>query len=109
VTFVKVDCAACNHVALITPEALLRIGLSPAAKVLDLVTLTAWRRVRLMPDSAQARRGVADKEPGIAVWAAVDLLDPGLIGLRTERGVLFTIRRDDAVSGRAQSGDDPGS
>jgi hypothetical protein len=35
-TFVKVDGAACHHVALLTPEALLRVGLSPAAKVLDL-------------------------------------------------------------------------
>lgn len=34
--FVKVDCAACHHVALLTPEVLLRVGLSPAAKVLDL-------------------------------------------------------------------------
>jgi hypothetical protein len=34
--FVKVDCAACHHVALLTPTALLRVGLSPAAKVLDL-------------------------------------------------------------------------
>jgi hypothetical protein len=34
--FVKVDCAACHHVALLTPEALLRAGLRPAAKVLDL-------------------------------------------------------------------------
>jgi hypothetical protein len=33
--FVKVDCAACHHVALLTPEALLRAGLSHAAKVLD--------------------------------------------------------------------------
>jgi hypothetical protein len=33
---VKVDCAACHHVALLTPEALLRVGLSPTAKVLDL-------------------------------------------------------------------------
>ena len=32
----KVDCAACHHVALLTPEALLRVGLSPAAKVLGL-------------------------------------------------------------------------
>jgi hypothetical protein len=30
------DCAACHHVALLTPDALLRVGLSPAAKVLDL-------------------------------------------------------------------------
>jgi hypothetical protein len=34
--FVKVDCAACHHVAVLTPEALLRVGLSPAAKVLGL-------------------------------------------------------------------------
>jgi hypothetical protein len=34
--FVKVDCAACHHVALLTPEALLRQGRRPAAKVLDL-------------------------------------------------------------------------
>jgi hypothetical protein len=34
--FVKVDCAACHHVALLTPEVLLRAGLSRAAKVLGL-------------------------------------------------------------------------
>jgi hypothetical protein len=34
--FVKVDCAACRHVALLTPNFLLRLGLSPQAKVLDL-------------------------------------------------------------------------
>ena len=34
--FVKVDCSACHHVALLTPDFLLRLGLSPAAKVLDL-------------------------------------------------------------------------
>jgi hypothetical protein len=62
-----------------------------------------------MSDEGQAGRGVAGKEPGIAVRAAVELLDPGLIGLRTERGVLFPIRRDNAVSGLAQSGDDAGS
>jgi hypothetical protein len=32
----KVYCAACHHVALLTPEALLRAGLSPSAEVLDL-------------------------------------------------------------------------
>jgi hypothetical protein len=32
---VKIDCAACRHVALLTPAALLRVGLSPAAKILD--------------------------------------------------------------------------
>jgi len=35
-TFVKVDCAACHHVALLTPEFLLRLGVNPWAKVLDL-------------------------------------------------------------------------
>jgi hypothetical protein len=30
--FIKVDCAACHHIALLTPEALLRAGLIPAAK-----------------------------------------------------------------------------
>jgi hypothetical protein len=34
--FVKVDCAACHHVALLSAEALMRVGLSPGAKVLDL-------------------------------------------------------------------------
>ena len=29
---VKVDCPACHHVALLTPEALLRVGQSPAAR-----------------------------------------------------------------------------
>jgi hypothetical protein len=32
----SVDCATCRHVALLTPEVLLRMGLSPAARVLDL-------------------------------------------------------------------------
>ena len=34
--FVKIDCAACHPVALLTPAALLKLGLSLAAKVLDL-------------------------------------------------------------------------
>jgi ribosomal protein S27E len=34
--FVKVDCAACHHVALLTPAFLLCLGLSPQTKVLDL-------------------------------------------------------------------------
>jgi hypothetical protein len=33
---VMVDCAACHHVALLAPEFLLRLGLSPQTKVLDL-------------------------------------------------------------------------
>jgi hypothetical protein len=75
----------------------------------DVRYLTAGRRICLMPHNGQAGRGVAGKEPGIAVRAAVELLHPGLIGLRTECGVLHPNCRDDAVSGLAQSGDDPGS
>jgi hypothetical protein len=33
---VKVDCVACHHVALMTPDFLLRLGFDPRAKVLDL-------------------------------------------------------------------------
>ena len=33
---VQIDCAACHHVALLAPEFLLRLGLSPQTKVLDL-------------------------------------------------------------------------
>jgi hypothetical protein len=40
---VKVDCAACHHVALLTPEFLLRLGLNPEAKVLDLKTRVRCR------------------------------------------------------------------
>src|SRR5277367_676655 len=61
-----------------------------------------------MPDKGHPRRGIAGKEPSIAVRAAVELLHPVLIGLRTARGVLYPIRRDDAVSGLAQSGDNAG-
>jgi hypothetical protein len=34
--FVKVDCATRHHVVLLTPAASLKLGLSPAVKVLDL-------------------------------------------------------------------------
>lgn len=34
--FVKVDCAACDHTALLSPEFLLRLGLDQHARVLDL-------------------------------------------------------------------------
>jgi hypothetical protein len=30
--FVKIDCAACHHVALLTPEFLLQLGLSPGPR-----------------------------------------------------------------------------
>ena len=44
--FVKVDCPACHHVALLTPEALLKVGLSRAAKVLDLKRKVPVPRMR---------------------------------------------------------------
>ena len=34
--FVKVDCAACKHTALLAPAFLSRLGVSPPRKVLDL-------------------------------------------------------------------------
>jgi hypothetical protein len=36
IDFVTVDCAACHHIALLTPEFLLRLGLNLPTKVLDL-------------------------------------------------------------------------
>ena len=43
----KIDCAGCHAVALVTPAALLQLGLSPAVKVLDTamrVTVAAVER-----------------------------------------------------------------
>ena len=56
--FVKVDCAACHHVALLSPEFLLRLGLSPQAKVLDLKD-----RVRCRGCGAKRRAVVSVKWP----------------------------------------------
>jgi hypothetical protein len=53
---VKVDCAAGHHVALLTPEFLLRLGLSPQAKVLDLKT-----RVRCRGCGARGRAVISSK------------------------------------------------
>jgi hypothetical protein len=53
---VKVDCAGCHHVALLTPEFLLRLGLSPQVKVLDLKT-----RVRCRGCGAKGRAVVSVK------------------------------------------------
>jgi ribosomal protein S27E len=52
--FVKVDCAACHHVALLTPVFLLKLGLSPHAKVLDLK-----QRVRCRGCGARGRAVVS--------------------------------------------------
>jgi hypothetical protein len=54
--FVKLDCAACDHVALLTPEFLLRLGLSPQTKVLDLK-----ERVRCRACGARGRAVVSVK------------------------------------------------
>ncbi len=40
----KVDCAACHHVALLTRDFPLKLGLSPRAKVLDLRQHARCRR-----------------------------------------------------------------
>jgi len=53
---VQVDCAACHHVALLTPDFLLRLGLSPSAKVLDLKS-----RVRCRGCGAKRRAVVSGK------------------------------------------------
>ena len=52
----RVDCAACHHVALLTPDFLLRLGLGPRAKVLDL----KWR-VRCRGCGARGRAVVSIK------------------------------------------------
>jgi ribosomal protein S27E len=54
--FVKVDCAACHHLALLAPEFLLRLGLSPQSKVLDLK-----ERVRCRGCGARGRAMVSIK------------------------------------------------
>jgi hypothetical protein len=47
---VKVDCAACHHVALLTPAALLQLGLCPATKVLRSGDAGQGGRCRAMID-----------------------------------------------------------
>jgi len=53
---VKVDCAACHHVALLTPDFLVRLGLDPRTKVLDLTG-----RVRCRGCGARGRAVVSVK------------------------------------------------
>jgi hypothetical protein len=53
---VKIACAACHHVALMPPAALLKLGLSPATKVLDLTL-----RVRCRGCGARGRAAVSVK------------------------------------------------
>jgi hypothetical protein len=67
--FVKVDCAACGHTALLAPGFLNRLGLSPGNKVLDLKD-----RVRCRACSARSRAVVSIK------WAKVGSIDIGSSG-----------------------------
>ena len=53
---VKVDCAACHHVALLMLDFLIRLGLRPQAKVLDL----KWR-VRCLGRDSRGRAVVSIK------------------------------------------------
>ena len=53
---VKVDCAACHHFAQLTPEFLLRLRISPQAKLLDLK-----ERVRCRGCGAKGRAVVSVK------------------------------------------------
>lgn len=75
--FVKVDCAACHHVALLTPEALVRMGLLPATKVLDL-------------NSRLRCRECGSKGGGR--W----FRSPGEIGIRDKRDVLPSSKQRDS-------------
>ena len=50
--FARVDCGACHNVALPAPEFLLRLGLSPQAKVLDLKERVRWAQTRQRPSRA---------------------------------------------------------
>jgi hypothetical protein len=88
--FVKVICAACHHVALLTPDFLLRLGFGPQAKVLDLksrvrcrgcgargraVVSIKWRRqvgsTRRIPSRREARLSQpAGRSPHIWDYAA---------------------------------------
>jgi hypothetical protein len=54
--FVKVDCSACSHTALLSPIFLSRLGLSPRSKVLDLKD-----RVRCRACGARGRGFVSIK------------------------------------------------
>jgi hypothetical protein len=54
--FVKIDCAACSHTALLTPASLARLGLEPRQRVLDLKD-----RVRCQKCNVRGRAVVAIK------------------------------------------------
>ena len=54
--FVKIDCGACGHTALLTPAFLARLGLEPRQRVLDLKD-----RVRCRGCGARGRAVVSIK------------------------------------------------
>jgi hypothetical protein len=62
--FVKVDWAACHHVALLSPEFLLRLGLSPQVEMLDLK-----ERVRCRGRGARGWAVSAKRALDYATWA----------------------------------------
>jgi hypothetical protein len=63
--FVKIDCAACSHTALLSPAFLARLGLEPRHKVLDLKD-----RVRCRGCGARGRAAVSVK------WGKRELIRP---------------------------------
>jgi hypothetical protein len=65
--FVKLDCTICAHVALLTRERLLKAGLPPPTKVLDLKGRAAVLRVR---EEGRAVSGGTPRGAGRAVSRA---------------------------------------
>jgi len=92
----RVDCAACNHVALLTPRALLKLGLSHAAKVLDLKS-----RVRCRGCGARGQAVVTVK------WGARERLGcgcyPATRGTRaiTRQSIATALTKRDGATGPA--------
>jgi hypothetical protein len=66
---VTVDCAACHHVAWLTPEALLRARLSPAAKVLHLKARPRWQEEAQKQSYERRRRQKAAEEAALLIAA----------------------------------------
>jgi hypothetical protein len=70
--FLRVDCAACHHVALLSPEALPKAGLRPATKVLDLIG-----RLRCRGCGKEGACGGFDQVAGIGRVSRQYRLAPG--------------------------------
>src|SRR5689334_11800692 len=60
--------AACHHVALLTPEALLRVGLTPASKVLDLNGRLRCRGWAEITETLVKRRSELDHPEFGPIW-----------------------------------------